>query len=76
MSDKIDRSKCGKEYSLCKQCQYEDALFYTDKCQSCTQLVDVGYDFLLCGIAVGSGLTHLHRNFIPKMKGGADDAAD
>jgi hypothetical protein len=37
---------------------------------SCTQVVDVGYDFLLCGIPVGIGITHLHKNFESREKGG------
>ena len=70
MSVKIDRSKCGAEYELCPQCKYEDVTSHYDKCQSCTQIVDVGYDFLICGIPVGTGFTHLHRNFEPKAEGG------
>lgn len=69
MPTTIDRSKCGEEYSLCKQCKYESvADYYVDKCQSCTRVVDVGYDFTICGIPVGTGLTHLHTNFEPKDK--------
>lgn len=64
MSKTIDRSKCGSEYSLCPQCKFEN--YDYDKCHYCTIVVDVGYDFLLCGIPVGTGITHLHRNFEPK----------
>ena len=71
MSIEIDRSKCGTEYSLCPNCKHEDG--FNDYCQFCTQLVNVGYDFLLCGIPVGTGFTHLHRNYEPKEKGGADN---
>lgn len=71
--ENIDRSKCGTEYSLCKTCKYEDDIEnWSNKCQFCTRLVDVGNDFLLCGIPVGVGLTHLHRNYEPKIKGGAN----
>ena len=44
-----------------------------DKCGYCTMVVDLGYDFLLCGIPVGTGITHLHKNYEPKVKGGADN---
>lgn len=65
MSIEIDRSKCGSEYSLCNICKYE-AEYGSYRCMSCTSLVDVGYDFLLCGIPVGSGLMYLHKNFEQK----------
>ncbi len=64
----IDRNKCGPEYSLCSQCKFETENDY-DKCGHCTMVVDVGYSFLLCGIPVGSGITHLHKNFEPKSEG-------
>lgn len=66
----INRSKCGTEYSLCQNCKHKDN--FNDKCQFCTQVVDVGYDFLLCGIPVGTGITHLHRNYEPKQKGSVE----
>ena len=70
MNVNIDRSKCGAEYSLCNRCKHE-AEYGSYECLSCTQLVDVGYDFLLCGIPVGRGVTYLHKNFEEKeMKGG------
>ena len=69
MRVEIDRSKCGAEYSLCPRCKFESENDY-DKCGHCTMVVDVGYAFLLCGIPVGSGITHLHKNFEPKEKGG------
>ena len=63
----IDKSKCGPEYSLCPRCKYEDVtVYYADKCSSCTMVVCLGYDFLIAGIPVGSGYTHLHKNFEPK----------
>ena len=68
MKIEIDRNKCGAEYSLCPQCRFEKENDY-DKCGSCTMVVDVGYSFLLCGIPIGSGITHLHKNFEPKEKG-------
>lgn len=68
MSVVIDRNKCGEEYSLCPRCKHEK--YNNDKCSSCTQVVDIGYDYILCGIRVGSGITHLHKNFLPKEKGG------
>jgi hypothetical protein len=70
MSINIDRSKCGAEYSLCPRCKYETDSY--DKCQFCTQVVDVGYAYILCGVPVGSGITHLHKNFSPKEKEGAE----
>lgn len=66
MSVKIDRSKCGAEYSLCPKCKYENE--YSEKCQSCTRVIDIGCDFHLCGIPVGTGITHLHKNFSPKQQ--------
>lgn len=68
MKIEIDRNKCGAEYSLCPQCRFEKENDY-DKCGSCTMVVDVGYGFLLCGIPIGSGITHLHKNFESKEKG-------
>ena len=65
MSVKVDREKCGQEYSLCPRCKYEDYSDY-DMCMSCTQVVDIGYAYILCGVPVGSGITHLHKNFTPK----------
>ena len=59
----IDRSKCGPEYSLCEQCKFDDISYRRDKCQSCTRVVDIGYSMILCGVPVGSGITHLHKNF-------------
>lgn len=73
MGVNIDRSKCGAEYSLCPRCKYENDFY--DKCQFCTQLVDVGYAFIVCGVPVGSGLTHLHKNFSPKEKEGAENGS-
>lgn len=70
MKVEIDRSKCGAEYSLCPQCKYEK--YDNDKCSSCTIVVCLGYDFFICGIPVGRGYTHLHKNFEPKEKGGAE----
>lgn len=70
MRVKIDRSKCGAEYSLCPMCKFENENKYV-KCGNCTMVVDIGHSFLLCGIPVGSGITHLHKNFEPKEKGGA-----
>lgn len=64
----IDRNKCGAEYSLCNRCKFETENDY-DKCGHCTMVVDIGYGFLLCGIPVGSGITHLHKNFEPKPEG-------
>ena len=72
MKVEIDRSKCGTEYSLCPRCNFENENDY-DKCGYCTMVVDLGYDFLLCGIPVGTGITHLHKNYEPKVKGGADN---
>lgn len=72
MSIEIDRSKCGSEYSLCNRCKHE-AEYGSYECMSCTQVVNVGYDFLWCGIPVGSGITHLHKNFEPKEKGGVQE---
>lgn len=72
MSIEIDRSKCGSEYSLCNKCKHE-AEYGSYGCMSCTQVVDVGCDFLLCGIPVGTGVTHLHRNYEPKEKGGVQE---
>lgn len=71
MSVEIDRSKCGEEYSLCPQCKFESENDY-DKCDYCTMVVDVGYSFLLCGIPIGSGIAHLHKNFEPKEKGSVE----
>lgn len=72
MSIETDRNKCGTEYSLCPQCKFENENDY-NKCGHCTMVVDVGYSFLLCDIPVGSGITHLHKNFEQKVKGGASD---
>lgn len=72
MKVEVDRSKCGKEYSLCPRCKFENENDY-DRCGYCTMVVDVGYSFLLCGIPVGSGITHLHKNFEPKEKDGAKE---
>lgn len=63
----IDQNKCGAEYSLCLKCKHQDN--YIDKCQFCTRLVSLGYDFLLSGIPVGTGITFLHQNFEPIEKG-------
>ena len=62
MKVEIDKSKCGAEYSLCPQCkfkEYDDS----DRCGHCIMLVDAGYTDFICGIPVGSVVTHLHRNF-------------
>ena len=72
MNEEIDRSKCGTEYSLCNKCKRE-AEYGSYGCMSCTQAVDCGYDFLLCGIPVGTGITYLHKNFEPKEKVGGEE---
>lgn len=68
MGIEIDRSKCGSEYSLCNRCIHE-AEYGSYNCMFCTRAVYVGDDFLLCGIPVGTGITHLHKNYEPKEKG-------
>lgn len=73
MKIEIDRSKCGAEYSLCPRCKFDNENDYA-KCSHCTTVVDVGYSFLLCGVPVGSGIMHLHKNFEPREKGGGSDA--
>ena len=65
MKIEIDKSKCGEEYSLCPRCKFECENDY-GKCSHCTMIVNVGYDYLLWGTRV----THLHKNFEPKLKGG------
>ena len=73
MNTKIDRSKCGAEYSLCPRCKFEEDESDYERCGRCIILVDAGYSDFICGIPVGSVITHLHRNFEPKLKGSVEN---
>ena len=62
----IDRSKCGSEYSLCDRCKHQGEDRCSAACEHCTQVVDIGYQFIICGVPVGSGISWYHKNFDEK----------
>ena len=66
MSESLDKSKIGPEWSLCPRCKHDNQGVCTDICLSCTSYCGQ-VPFLLCGIPVGVGAAgYYHKHFEPK----------